>query len=92
MTKRVVLKIYGDVQGVFFRDSARRMAGELNLSGFARNEGDGSVYVEAEGDEENLEKMIEWCRSGGGKYKVDKADVERLEASGKFNGFEIKPQ
>jgi len=74
MMKHLIIKIYGSVQGVFFRDSAKRRADELGLKGFVKNEPDGSVLIEAEGNAENLEKLIEWCRKGpdlAGPKKVE---------------------
>lgn len=49
MKKRIVLKIYGRVQGVFFRDSTKRKAEELDLLGWVRNEAGGAVQIVAEG-------------------------------------------
>lgn len=90
MRKRVILKIYGKVQGVFFRDSNRRKAGELNLSGWVRNEPDGTVLVVAEGQEEDLKELIEWCRNGSDHAKVDRVDTEWFEPTGQFDGFIVK--
>ncbi len=91
MKKRVVLKIYGRVQGVFFRDSSRRKAKELNLSGWVRNEPDGIVQIVTEGEEKDLKELIEWCRAGGTEYaRVDKVNIEWLEPSGQFNSFIVK--
>ena len=58
------IRVYGKVQGVFFRASARHHANLLEVTGFAQNENDGSVYIEAEGSEENLQLFIKWCREG----------------------------
>lgn len=91
MKKRVGLKIYGKVQGVFFRDSTQRKAKELNLSGWVRNEPDGTVQIVAEGEEKDLKELIEWCRAGGAEYtRVDKVNIEWLEPSGQFNNFIVK--
>jgi acylphosphatase len=70
------IKIHGRVQGVFFRQSAREKAGELNISGFARNDPDGAVYIEAEGEENNLRKFLEWCRKGPAPASVEKLEFE----------------
>ncbi len=76
MGKKVRLKIYGRVQGVFFRDSARRKARELGLlSCVAENMPDGTVEIVAEGREEGLNQLIEWCRAGGPAH----AEVEKVE-------------
>ena len=88
--KRVNLKIYGRVQGVFFRDSCRREAQKLGLSGFARNEPDGTVQIIAEGEEKNLQELILWCKEGPEHAKVEKVEAEWLEPTGEFNGFAIR--
>jgi len=74
--KHLNIKIYGLVQGVFFRANAKKQADKLNITGFARNEPDGSVYIEAEGEEHNLNKFLKWCNIG-----PSMANVEKVEAS-----------
>jgi acylphosphatase len=64
MIKSVELKIFGKVQGVFYRQNAMNKAFDLGLSGFVRNESDGSVYLRAQGDAKAIEQLIEWCRRG----------------------------
>lgn len=90
MQKRLVLKIYGKVQGVFFRDSARMKARGLDLTGFARNEPDGTVSIVAEGEEKNLKEFIIWCEEGPDHAKVEKVEREWLEPTNQFNNFSIK--
>lgn len=90
MKKQMVLKIYGRVQMVFFRDSTRRFAKKLGLVGWVKNEDDGTVKVIAEGEEEDLKKLIDWCYNGSVLAKVDKIDIDWQEATGQFNQFEIK--
>lgn len=90
MIKRVILTIQGRVQGVFFRDSARRRAKKLGLTGWVSNQDDGTVKVVAEGKQEDLEKLIKWCYNGSKLARVDKVDIQWQEATGQFNNFEIK--
>jgi len=90
MEKRVVLKIYGDVQGVGFRYRLAEEAARLNLTGWVRNEPDGTVLVVADGEEENLRKLIEYCKEGPKFAKVDRVEVEWMEAENKFKEFIIK--
>lgn len=90
MNRHFILKIFGQVQGVLFRQTARERARELGLVGFARNEPDGSVYVEVEGENENLELFHEWCRKGTSLAHVEKVDVETRSATKEFQDFEIK--
>lgn len=76
MLKHLNIKISGSVQGVFFRETAKAEAKKLNLTGFVRNEPDGSVYIEVEGIQENLDKFLVWCNHGS-----DAAQVKKVEAT-----------
>ena len=60
----VHLIIKGKVQGVFYRQSTLETANQLGINGFVQNEPDGNVYMEVEGEEAQLNKLIEWCRTG----------------------------
>ena len=73
------IRIFGRVQGVWFRDSARGRARELGLNGFVRNEPDGSVFVHAEGDQRALKQLIDWCHEGPPLAQVER--VVQREAS-----------
>jgi acylphosphatase len=74
--KHVSIQVVGKVQGVFFRASTKEKADEFSIKGTVRNNADGSVSIEAEGHEENLDLFIEWCKHGP-KF----AHVERCEVS-----------
>lgn len=90
MQKQIILKIFGKVQGVFFRDSSQKRAKELNLSGYVQNEPDGTVLIVAEGEEKGLKEFIEWCQNWSSDYgKVDKVDREWLPATGQLSDFII---
>ena len=86
--KHVNLRISGKVQGVFFRASTRDKARELNINGFVRNETDGSVYVEAEADEEAIDRFVGWCTMGPVRARVEKIEVSPGAVRG-FNGFDV---
>lgn len=62
--KHYSIVVNGRVQGVFFRALTKEMAIQLGIKGFVRNESDGSVYIEAEGEEDALREFISWCRKG----------------------------
>lgn len=89
MMRHVNIKISGRVQGVFFRASTKERADALGLSGFVRNEPDGGVYVEAEGSEAAVEKLVVWCHSGPPKARVETVETNEGNATG-FNGFEVR--
>ncbi|MGH2985926.1 MAG: acylphosphatase [Solirubrobacterales bacterium] len=70
--RRVV--VHGRVQGVFFRDTVRRMAQSRSVAGWARNRTDGAVEAVFEGEAEAVESLLRFCRQG-----PERAAVERVE-------------
>jgi len=90
MKKQVKIKIYGQVQMVMFRDSVRRQAQKLGLTGWVKNEPDDTVQLVAEGEEEGLNKLVKWCYNGPILARVDKIDVEWGKTVNQFDKFEIK--
>lgn len=86
--RRVSLHIQGKVQGVFFRREAGREALRLGLSGFVRNETDGSVYAEAEGAPSKVGDFIRWCRKGPAHARVETVESAELTLR-HTNRFEI---
>jgi acylphosphatase len=89
MVKNLKIKIYGDVQGVGFRDAAYWTARKMHIAGFVMNEPDGVVYVEAEGEEGSLKEFLLWCEKGPVTAHVEKVESQWAEAHGKFTGFRI---
>ena len=67
--------VSGKVQGVFYRASTVEKATELGIKGFAQNLSDGSVLIEAEGNEASLQKLIEWCKKGPSRAVVSNVEV-----------------
>ena len=89
MTKHFTFHIYGRVQGVFFRQSSQKEAQKLSLTGYAHNEADGSVLIEAEGSEEALNAFESWCRQGPTAARVDKVEVQEEPIKG-YKEFEVR--
>lgn len=87
--KHAAIKIYGEVQGVGFRNAVYWKARKSHVAGFVMNEPDGSVYIQAEADEDILKEFIKWCEKGPWPARVEKVEVEWSEAGGKFTGFRI---
>ncbi len=81
----------GKVQGVFFRASTKETADQLGLNGIVRNESDGSVYVEAEGERGSLEAFAAWCKMGPRKAQVVTFVIEEADPKG-YVGFNILRQ
>ena len=84
------VKVEGRVQGVFFRVSTQKEAVRLGLKGFVRNEYDGSVYIEVEGNQEKIDRLLTWIGLGGPpqgevhNYDCDEGDFRN------FRSFEIR--
>jgi len=86
---RVHLLISGEVQGVFYRASAREQAVNLGLKGWVRNLDTGEVEAEVEGPEGVVEDFIRWCRKGPPAASVSEVQVTRKDFQGEFRGFGI---
>jgi len=80
------LRVYGHVQGVFFRESMYRKAQQLGITGWVRNRRDGTVEAMIQGAPEAVSAMIEWARTGPELARVE--GVEISTGSGEYNDFE----
>ena len=85
--KLYIIRIHGRVHGVGYRISACEKARELHLTGFVRNQPDGSVYIEAEGELENLHNFFDWCSQGPRHSLVQKAEFEVSDDLRHFKNF-----
>lgn len=88
--QRVNLLITGDVTGVGYRYWAVQQAKKLGLTGWVRNVSKGCVEIAAEGEKEKLEELMKLCHKGPEVAWVEKVEVKWGEATGEFEGFEIK--
>lgn len=84
------IRVYGRVQGVFFRASARDRARQLRLTGWVRNVPDGSVELWAEGPRDGLGLLLAWCREGPSAARVDRLDHEWTSATGDSTAFAVR--
>ena len=84
-----VVVVTGDVQGVFFRDCARREARRLGVAGWVRNCADGSVQAHLEGDPDAVAELVLWCRTGPRHATVEDLRVTQSEPEG-FDGFSVR--
>lgn len=86
MRRRAVVS--GRVQGVWYRDSARREAERLGVAGRAVNQADGTVLLEAEGPAPAVEAFLAWAAEGPSRARVDAVAVEPIEPLGQV-GFTL---
>ena len=83
--------VYGYVQGVFFRAFASRRATELGLTGYARNlPGGEAVEVNAEGEREKLQKLIDFLKVGPPTAEVEKVETSWSEYTGSYSDFGVR--
>lgn len=87
--KHYTIRVYGKVQGVFYRASSQEKAAELGLTGWVKNEVDGSVLIGAEGPEDKLQDFISWCHKGPTKASVEKVTYAEDELQ-EYESFEVK--
>jgi acylphosphatase len=85
--RRVV--VHGHVQGVFFRDTARRKAAQRGVAGWALNCADGTVEAVFEGDPDSVAALVDWCRHGPRGADVSRVEVDEERPEG-LTRFEVR--
>ncbi len=88
--ERAHVRVSGQVQGVFFRDSTRQRAEELGLTGWVKNLPDGRVEAVFEGPSEKVREMVRWCEEGPRHASVENVETGFESASGDLEGFEVR--
>ncbi len=85
--KTLHLVIHGRVQGVFFRDSMRREAQNLAVSGWVRNRSDGTVEAAVQGEPADVDAIVRWAHHGPERAQVERIEIEPHE--GIYTSFEV---
>ncbi len=88
--ERAHLYVSGQVQGVFFRDSARKRAEQLGLTGWVKNLPDGRVEALFEGPTERVREMVRWCEQGSSHAEVEDVDADFEAPGGDLTSFEVR--
>ena len=88
MVQRRHVRIYGFVQGVGFRFAVERAASSRQVSGWVRNRGDGAVEAVFEGERQDVEALVDFCRHGPRGAEVERIEVEEESAEG-LGGFRV---
>lgn len=86
--KHFIITVYGKVQGVSFRAATKAIADQLSVKGIVKNQPDGSVYIEAEGDQFSINYLLDWCKEGSDNAIVERVDVSEGEMKN-YRNFEI---
>ena len=79
MNVSYIAHVSGKVQGVYFRASSQQQAIECGVSGYARNLADGEVEVLLCGEQDKVDKMLEWLKHGPSTAKVENVNVKQVE-------------
>jgi len=90
MKVRAHVLVSGRVQGVFFRSETEDEANRRNVAGWVRNTSDGKVEAVFEGEKEDVEKLIDFCRRGPRGARVTKVDIQWGDYTGEFKDFKIR--
>lgn len=81
--------VHGFVQGVYFRDTTRRLAVRAGIAGWVRNNWDGTVEAVFEGEPEAVERLVDFCRHGPRGAVVERVEAYEEEPEG-LRGFVIR--
>jgi acylphosphatase len=87
---RATITVHGRVQGVGYRANAKHKALQYGIKGYTRNLSNGDVEIVAEGEEELVNRLTEWCRHGPMGAHVTRLDVETSEPTHEFRDFNIR--
>jgi len=88
--KRIHIFVTGRVQGVFFRQSTKVMAIKNNVNGWVRNLDDGRVEIVAEGENQDIDNLADWCKTGPANSRVDEFELSEENSAGEFENFEVR--
>lgn len=90
MKTRAMVTIRGLVQGVSFRYHTRQMALQFQVTGWVRNLPNGDVQGCFEGNEGDVQALIDWCREGPSQAEVESVTVEKLVSNDEFHDFHVR--
>ena len=92
MSRSVIITVSGEVQGVCFRAATKKQANKLNITGYAKNLSNGSVEINATGENQAIEALISWSYKGSVFSKVDQVEICHLQETQTrdIKNFEIR--
>ena len=88
-SKRVRLFVTGKVQGVFFRQTLKVMAKKNDIFGWVKNLKDGRVESILEGDEEKVNRLVEWAHGGPANARVENVEIQNEKFIAEFSKFDV---
>ena len=89
LNQRIRIIVTGKVQGVFFRQALKVMAKKNNVFGWVKNLKNGCVEAVLEGDEEKINRLVEWSHGGPANARVEDVEIHNEKFSGEFKKFDV---
>ena len=86
----VHILVTGKVQGVFFRQATKVIAIKNHVTGWVKNLESGQVEILLEGEDQNVNSIVEWCHNGPANSRVDEIKIEQQKFSGQYSNFEVR--
>lgn len=83
--------VHGRVQGVNFRNMTKRKADDLDITGWVRNDPEGTVTIAAKGEAQALKQLQNWMKESPGLSGVKQLSVQEMNEQ-RFSGFAVKRQ
>lgn len=91
LMRYIAIRVSGRVQGVGFRYFTQHTAMDYEITGWVKNETDGSVYAEAYGDDENINLFLDKVKKGPSRFaKVSNMAIEEFSEKPDFTSFDVK--
>ena len=88
-SKRIRIFVTGKVQGVYFRQTLKVMAKKNDIFGWVKNLKDGRVESILEGNEEKVNRLVEWAHGGPASARVEYVEVQNEKFIGEFSKFDV---
>jgi acylphosphatase len=89
VNQRVRVFVQGKVQGVFFRQALKVKSKQNNIFGWVKNLVDGRVEAVLEGDEEDINNLVEWCHGGPANARVEDVEIRNEKFTNEFSKFDV---
>ena len=87
--QRIRIFVTGKVQGVFFRQALKVMAKKNDVFGWVKNLKDGRVEAVLEGDEDKVNRLVEWSHGGPANARVEDVEIQNEKFIGEFSKFDV---
>jgi len=88
--KALNVRVEGHVQGVWFRATTQEEAQRMGVNGWVRNTVDGDVEIFMQGQDDDVERLLQWCHHGPPGARVMAVHIETAQIDAAVKGFTIR--